>query len=167
VPVAAGGGCCFAHVADAALRGLVGEEGAQHHHVEAATGQGQGVRAEGNDTEGDVFVERRIERWSLQMIDWVRVAPSMLPPIEHPVKTRGTLLPEAYARTIRQTSDVSGRPVDVVHIVGGGSQNGPVEATALGNVLIQARAIGAVYGSFEHLRALVIASTALTRYKPR
>ena len=56
---------------------------------------------------------------------------------------------------------LSGRAVDVVHIVGGGAQNallcqltadacglpvvaGPVEATALGNVLVQARTLGAV-----------------------
>ena len=59
--------------------------------------------------------------------------------------------------------------MDVVHIVGGGSQNrllcqltadatgkrviaGPVEATALGNVLVQARAAGAVCGGLADLR---------------
>ena len=68
-------------------------------------------------------------------------------------------LATAYARTLTQASP-SPNDVDVVHVVGGGSQNqllcqlpptcpasqspvDPVEATALGNVLIQARAHGA------------------------
>ena len=74
--------------------------------------------------------------------------------------------------------------VDVVHIVGGGARNellcqltadacglpvvaGPVEATALGNVLVQARALGAVGGDLAALRALVRAATHLDRYEPR
>jgi rhamnulokinase len=69
-----------------------------------------------------------------------------------------------------------------VHIVGGGSQNallcqlaaqatgkpviaGPVEATALGNVLVQARAAGAVTGGLDALRALVAASHRLDRFE--
>ena len=92
-------------------------------------------------------------------------------------------LAAAYARTVRQAAVISGRPVDVIHVVGGGSQNellcrltaiaagtpviaGPVEATALGNVLVQARAIGAIEGTLEDLRAIVAASTELTRYEP-
>jgi rhamnulokinase len=71
----------------------------------------------------------------------------------------------------------------VIHIVGGGSQNallcqatanatrrtviaGPVEATALGNVLVQARAIGATLGTLQTLRELIIASTQLTTHEP-
>jgi len=90
----------------------------------------------------------------------------------------------SYARTIRQAAELSGRIVEVVHVVGGGSQNallcqltadstglpvlaGPVEATALGNVLIQARAAGAVPPTLEDIRELVAASTALRRYDPR
>jgi rhamnulokinase len=92
-------------------------------------------------------------------------------------------LAASYAHTIRHAAELSGREIDVVHIVGGGSQNellcqltanatgkpviaGPVEATAIGNVLVQARAIGAAPGSLQDLRALVIASTKLTRYQP-
>jgi rhamnulokinase len=68
-------------------------------------------------------------------------------------------LAAGYARTLRDAAALTGRDVDVVHVVGGGSQNallceltagacgrpvvaGPVEATALGNVLVQARAAG-------------------------
>ena len=82
-----------------------------------------------------------------------------------------------------QAAEISGRRIDVVHIVGGGSQNellcrltatatglpvvaGPVEATALGNVLVQARAIGALAGTLEDLRAIVAASSDLRRYEP-
>jgi rhamnulokinase len=93
-------------------------------------------------------------------------------------------LAEAYARTVRQASELSGHPVSVVHVVGGGSQNallcqltadalglpvlaGPVEATAIGNVLVQARALGYLTGDLEALRALVASAFPTTRYMPR
>jgi rhamnulokinase len=92
-------------------------------------------------------------------------------------------LAEAYATTVRQAADLSGRPVDVIHIVGGGSQNallcqltadatqlpvlaGPVEATALGNVLVQAGAVGAMPVSLEAIRERQAASIPLRRYDP-
>ncbi len=92
-------------------------------------------------------------------------------------------LAAAYARAIADARRLSGRGVGVVHVVGGGSQNaflcqltadacglpivaGPVEATALGNVLVQARAHGRVTGDLEALRALVRATQPLRRYEP-
>ena len=89
----------------------------------------------------------------------------------------------AYARTIHDAQRLSGRNVQVVHLVGGGSRNtllcqltanacqlpvvaGPVEATALGNILVQARAHGHVQGELEALRALVRATHPLRRYEP-
>lgn len=92
-------------------------------------------------------------------------------------------LAEAYAHNIRLASELSGVPVRTVHIVGGGSQNtllcrltaeatglpvvaGPVEATAIGNVLVQARAHGLVTGALEQLRSLVTRSFPVTRYEP-
>jgi rhamnulokinase len=42
-----------------------------------------------------------------------------------------------------------------------------VEATALGNVLVQARAMGALRGDLAALRALLRATQSLTRYEPR
>jgi rhamnulokinase len=42
---------------------------------------------------------------------------------------------------------------------------GPVEATALGNVLVQARAGGALAGGLAELRALVRASQSLDSFQ--
>lgn len=88
----------------------------------------------------------------------------------------------AHRATLRQASRLSGQEIDVVHLVGGGSRNellcrltadasglpvvaGPVEATALGNVLTQARAHG-LAGSLAESRALVAATQSLRRYEP-
>ncbi|MFQ6155940.1 rhamnulokinase [Micrococcus luteus] len=90
-------------------------------------------------------------------------------------------LAAAYARTLAQAAQLSGRRPRAVHVVGGGSQNellcrltaaatglpviaGPVEATALGNILVQARAAGALDGGLTALRAAVRASAKLREY---
>ena len=92
----------------------------------------------------------------------------------------------AYRRALTDAQSLSGRHADVVHVVGGGARNellcqltadatglpviaGPAEATALGNVLVQARAHGAAPDSLSGLRALLRASPAgvgLRRYAP-
>jgi rhamnulokinase len=43
---------------------------------------------------------------------------------------------------------------------------GPVEATALGNVLVQARSVGAVAGGLEELRDLIRRTHHLVTYAP-
>ncbi len=90
----------------------------------------------------------------------------------------------AYRRALSDAQALSGRHADVVHIVGGGSRNdllcqltadaaglpvlaGPAEATALGNVLVQGRALGAVQGSLAELRALLRACAEPRRFAPR
>lgn len=90
----------------------------------------------------------------------------------------------AFVDAVHTASDLSGKSVSVIHIVGGGSQNellcqliadrsgmpvlaGPVEATAIGNVLVQARAQGFVEGSLEALRSLVTTAFSPKRYLPR
>ena len=90
----------------------------------------------------------------------------------------------AYRRAIRRTSELSGTHPEAIHLVGGGSKNrllaqetadatgipviaGPVEATALGNMLISLRAIGAASGTLMDLRAISRASSALLTYEPR
>ncbi|BCW50221.1 rhamnulokinase family protein [Arthrobacter sp. StoSoilB13] len=131
--------------------------------------------------------------------DPVFTAPDNMPDrIRSAVRNTGALLPDrpaavvrcimdslaaGYARTLADAERLAGRGVDVVHIVGGGSQNrllcqltadatakpvvaGPVEATALGNVLVQARAAGVVTGGLAELRELVAAGTNLERYEP-
>ena len=89
----------------------------------------------------------------------------------------------AYGRAVHDAERLSGRSVTVVHLVGGGARNallcqltanacevpvvaGPVEATALGNVLIQARARGLLAGDLETLRALVRTTQDIRRYMP-
>ncbi len=93
-------------------------------------------------------------------------------------------LANAYGRAVRDAARLSGRSVEAVHLVGGGARNtqlcqltadacglpvlaGPVEATALGNILVQARASGLVAGDLETLRALVRATQDIRRYEPR
>jgi rhamnulokinase len=89
----------------------------------------------------------------------------------------------AYRRAVRTAAQLCGRSVEVVHLVGGGARNpllcqltadacglpvvaGPVEAAALGNALVQARAGGCVTGGLADLRALVRATQEVRSYAP-
>ena len=89
----------------------------------------------------------------------------------------------AYRRNVRLAGALSGRDVEVVHVVGGGARNellcqltadacglpvlaGPVEATALGNVLVQARTLGADLPDLAAMRSLVRGTHDLVRYEP-
>lgn len=120
-----------------------------------------------------------------RIVDWCREH-DLRPPDGRAALVRSILesLAEAYAHTIRQAVALTGKTVTTVHIVGGGSRNrllcqltadrtglpvlaGPVEATALGNVLVQARALGILSGSLEALRAIVARSFTPDRYRPR
>ena len=90
----------------------------------------------------------------------------------------------AYRRAIRRTFELSVTRPEAIHLVGGGSKNrllaqetadatgipviaGPVEATALGNMLVSLRAIGVASGTLMDLRAISRASSALVTYEPR
>jgi rhamnulokinase len=92
-------------------------------------------------------------------------------------------LAKGYARTIADAERLTGTTVEVIHIVGGGSQNallcrltadaagrrvlaGPVEATALGNILVQARADGRLGGGLPELRQLVASGVTPVVYEP-
>jgi rhamnulokinase len=89
-----------------------------------------------------------------------------------------------HRRAVEQAQELAGRAVDAVHIVGGGARNallcqltadacglpvlaGPVEATALGNVLVQARAAGVIGGDLAALRAVLRETQRIVRYEPR
>ena len=88
-----------------------------------------------------------------------------------------------YRRTLRGLDRLLGRKTERLHIIGGGTQNqllcqmtadacgievitGPVEATALGNIGVQAMATGAL-DSLQSLRAMIRVSTPMARYEPR
>jgi rhamnulokinase len=87
-----------------------------------------------------------------------------------------------YRAVLRDLAAVTGVPVEVVHVVGGGSRNrllnqftadatglpvvaGPVEATALGSVLVQARAAGEL-ATLADLRAVVRDSVEPEQFSP-
>ena len=89
----------------------------------------------------------------------------------------------AFARAVREASDLSGHAVNAVHLVGGGAQNallcqltadalempviaGPVEATAIGNLAVQARTAGAVHGDRWDLRALIRRTQTTRTFQP-
>lgn len=88
----------------------------------------------------------------------------------------------AYRSAFEAISRASGQPVTEIHVVGGGARNallcqltadatglpvlgGPVEATAIGNLLVQAMASGRI-GSLRELRAVVARSFPVQRYDP-
>jgi rhamnulokinase len=87
-----------------------------------------------------------------------------------------------YRWVLERIEEMQRRRVGVVHVVGGGCRNGllcqftadatgrpvlagPVEATAVGNVLVQAMALGHL-SSLEEGRALVRRSFEVTSYEP-
>jgi rhamnulokinase len=89
----------------------------------------------------------------------------------------------AHARAVRQVERLGGPQVRVVHLVGGGTRNellcqltadacglpvvaGPVEAAALGNIVVQARAMGTLSGDLPALRRVIAAGGDIRRYEP-
>jgi rhamnulokinase len=89
----------------------------------------------------------------------------------------------AYRWVLEKLEALTGRRREVIHVVGGGSQNallcqftadacdrpvlaGPVEATAIGNVLVQALGLGAL-GSLAEARAAVRQSFEVHTYAPQ
>ncbi|GAA4348793.1 rhamnulokinase [Angustibacter luteus] len=119
-----------------------------------------------------------------RIVDWY-VERGHRPPESRPELVRCIVesLAQAFADAVEQAQRLSGQQVRVVHVVGGGSVNrslcqstadrtgrpvlaGPVEATAIGNVLVQARAVGALAGDLDMLRALVRQTQPTTRYLP-
>ncbi len=87
-----------------------------------------------------------------------------------------------YRNVLSGMESLTGVRVETIHVVGGGSQNdllnqmtadacgrpvvaGPIEATALGNVLVQARAAGEI-GSLAEIRGVVRASSVLRQCEP-
>ena len=108
---------------------------------------------------------------------------------QKPPATRGAVvrsllesLALKYRQVIEELRQVLGRPVERVHVIGGGSRNtllcqltadatglpvvaGPAEATAIGNLLVQAMATGRVSSTAE-IRAIIRDSFELRTYNP-
>ena len=89
-------------------------------------------------------------------------------------------LAERYRQVLEGLESLTGRTIRTIHIVGGGAKHallnrlvaeatgrtvyaGPVEATAAGNVLVQAMGAGAVR-DLEEARAIVRSSFAIEKY---
>ncbi|HEV2208784.1 MAG TPA: rhamnulokinase family protein [Verrucomicrobiae bacterium] len=87
-----------------------------------------------------------------------------------------------YRYVLRCLEELAGNRIEVIHIVGGGSQSGilnqftadacqrpvlagPVEATALGNLLVQARSSGEL-ASLADIRAVVRQSSKIKTFTP-
>jgi rhamnulokinase len=88
-----------------------------------------------------------------------------------------------YRQTLGWLEELTGERIETIHIVGGGSQNrmlnqfaadacqrpvlaGPVEATVMGNLLVQARAAEEI-GSLAQMRDVVRRSSSIAAYEPR
>ncbi|HUU38113.1 MAG TPA: rhamnulokinase family protein [Candidatus Desulfaltia sp.] len=87
-----------------------------------------------------------------------------------------------YRYTLDQVRLLTARPIERIHVIGGGSRNellcrftadatnltvlaGPAEATATGNIMVQALALGYV-GSLSEIRAIVRNSVNVRTYQP-
>lgn len=87
-----------------------------------------------------------------------------------------------YKFTVKQIESVTEKPIEKLHIIGGGANNkmmnqltadaigipvfaGPTEATAIGNLMMQAKASGAVQ-SLEEIREIIKNSFEIVEYSP-
>ena len=108
---------------------------------------------------------------------------SISPEPSHVVRSILDSLAAAYARALDAVASLAGWRPEIVHVVGGGSRNellcrltaeatglpvvaGPVEATAIGNLLVQARSLGLVGGGLPELRDIVRRSEPVRRVEP-
>ncbi len=107
------------------------------------------------------------------------------PPVNRGEYVRACLdsLALAYRQTLEGLEEILGRKIRTIHIVGGGTRNellnqmtanacgrtvvtGPIEATSVGNILVQAMAVGLVK-SLDEARGIVRNSFEVKRYEPR
>lgn len=116
--------------------------------------------------------------------DWLSSHDQLVPP--HEVAMVASIiesLARAFARAVAVAGELAGVEPQDISLVGGGSLNqllcqrladysgvpviaGPVEATALGNILVQARAAGLIEGNLEALRSVARASSSLRTFTP-
>jgi len=91
-------------------------------------------------------------------------------------------LADKYAKTIKMIEEVTGKSIKEIYIIGGGSRNGLlcqlvakvtgvpvfaglVEATAIGNLMIQAKSMGQIK-SFAEGRRIIRKSFNIKKYLP-
>jgi sugar (pentulose or hexulose) kinase len=87
-----------------------------------------------------------------------------------------------YRWVIERLEEATGSRIETIHMIGGGTQNkqlcqatadathrhvlaGPIEATAAGNLIIQAMSAGEI-GSLPEARELIARSFPLAEYRP-
>jgi rhamnulokinase len=87
-----------------------------------------------------------------------------------------------YRRTLAELEDLTGARIETIHIVGGGTQNkqlcqmtadacqrrvlaGPIEATAIGNLMMQAISAGEI-SSIAQAREIIRQSMSVEEYRP-
>lgn len=93
-------------------------------------------------------------------------------------------LAQAFSDAVHEIGALGGEPVSQINIVGGGSRNellcqrladrsglpvlaGPVEATGLGSLLVQARTAGVLDGTIDDLRDVIVRTFSPRRFDPR
>ena len=89
----------------------------------------------------------------------------------------------SYRQVLEYLKEMAPFPIERLHVIGGGSQNshlmqmtanslgipvvtGPVEGTAIGNIMLQAKAAGLVKDKFE-MRRMIADSIAMKTYLPQ
>lgn len=99
------------------------------------------------------------------------------------VRTVLDSLVDKYVSVIKELEALTKTKIERIHVVGGGSQNdllnqltadatglevlaGPVEATAIGNLVVQARAAGVISGHLEDIRKLIANNFEIKSFQP-
>ena len=99
------------------------------------------------------------------------------------VRTVIDSLVDKYVSVIQELESLTKNKIERIHVVGGGSQNdllnqltanatglevlaGPVEATAIGNLVVQARTAGVIRGTLEDLRTLIAQNFEIKSFQP-
>lgn len=115
---------------------------------------------------------------------WLELHGAQVP--DHPHEVVNLLLwslAKAYSETAHQAAELSGNELREINVVGGGSQNsvlcqristmagvdvvaGPVEATAIGNLLLQARPLGHIRGDIDSIRKKLANQMMVERFSP-
>lgn len=119
-----------------------------------------------------------------RVVDWLQEWHGEVP--DSPLELSNILLSslaKAYADAVRTAGNLADVDIEEINIVGGGSQNlvlcqrvadaagipvvaGPAEATALGNILVQAGTAGLLPPGSSFIRDVVRASVALKKFLP-